>query len=76
MNTNKNKQLVNKWPSAEMLLCAHGLCPAKRAKPGLELFCPSPLLPLLQKLPMPYHRTCPPSFCPFSPEAALLTLSG
>jgi hypothetical protein len=75
MNANKNKSLVNNSSQQKCFFCRTGPCPAKRAKPGLELFCPCPLLPLPQKLPMPSRRTSPPSFCPFSPEAILLTLS-
>jgi hypothetical protein len=52
--------------------CAQGLCPVKRAKPGLELFCPHPLCPAA-KTPYALLPHKPPSFCPFLPEAVLLT---
>ncbi|WP_413669098.1 hypothetical protein ACEN9X_03515 [Mucilaginibacter sp. Mucisp86] len=45
---------------------------------GLQLFCPAshPLfLPFCKNLLCPFHHTCPPSFCPLSPEADLLRKS-
>jgi hypothetical protein len=39
------------------------------------IFCPTDVRPVhaSAKVPMPLPRTGPPSFCPFSPEAILLT---
>jgi len=66
---------VTKRLSAEMLLCALGLCPAKRAEPRLLNLTPlRSLIPLLrQGLLMPLQPHRPPLFCPLSPEAVLLT---
>ena len=57
-----------------MLLCAPGLYPANRTEPGLQLFAP------LRSLNHRFCKTCyaphphkPPLFCPFLPEAYLLT---
>jgi hypothetical protein len=55
---------------------AQGLCPAKRTEPGLELFCPYPRRPTHAKTSYALQPHHPPLFCPFSPEAALLTLCG
>jgi hypothetical protein len=45
---------------------------------GLQLFCPAShphFLPFCKNLLCPFHHTCPPSFCPLSPEADLLRKS-
>jgi hypothetical protein len=40
---------------------------------GWNYFAPATLAHYRQKLPMPRSRTIPALFCPFSPEAVLLT---
>ncbi|MGN8068085.1 hypothetical protein [Mucilaginibacter sp. SG564] len=62
-----------------MLLCAHGLCPANQAEPGLltltsTSFAHYPTLQARFAMPLQPHR--PPLFCPLSPEAYLLTGKG
>jgi hypothetical protein len=54
---------------------ATGLCAANQAKPGLQTVALLRSLKpvLLQIFAMPCSRTLPASFCPISPEAALLT---
>jgi hypothetical protein len=69
------QKVTKKIKSAGMLLCAHGLCPAKRAEPGLQYFAPcfARTFPCASaKFAMPCLHSRPPSFCPFSAEASRL----
>ena len=52
-----------------------GLCPAKRTEPGLQLFCATSFALSIASAKTCYapHPHRPPLFCPFSPEAYLLT---
>jgi hypothetical protein len=71
LDTKSNKKIK----SAERLLCALGLCPAKRVKPRAAILLPiSRTAPRFSKsllMPRQPHR---PSVFPVSPEAYLLTL--
>ncbi|NOW94877.1 hypothetical protein FHW89_001532 [Mucilaginibacter sp. SG564] len=69
---------VTKGLSAEMLLCARGLCPANQAEPRAAIICPAshPLASASAKLAMPLQPHRPPSFYPLSSEAVLLTGKG
>jgi hypothetical protein len=75
----KKQTTANKSSHQKCFFAAQGLCSANREEPRAAIILPyfvhtDPALQ--QKLAMPLQPHRPPSFCPLSPEAYLLTEKG